>query len=344
MSRDEHRPVTRLSTPIDFDADGKQCDFIRLPHSVHRSAYGYLPIPLVCIKNGEGPTVLLMSGNHGDEYEGQVTLSKLCQTLEPSDIKGRVIILPMANYPAALAGLRTSPIDQGNLNRSFPGDPHGTVTQQIAFYIQSELMERADYMLDLHSGGSSLNYVPSAILGGDLSSDSFAQRLEMAKAFGAPFTFIFPAGAPSGVASESASARGTLAIGTEMAGSGTVSPAALRICERGVRNVLAHLGVMDGAQSDPPDTPTRLIRASDMKFFSYAPEIGLFEPVVELGDEVQAGQLAGRVHTPETPWRAPHEVRFEADGFVVCKRIPGRVERGDCVFHLGADFDPASLS
>ena len=74
MSLEERRVVTRLSTPIDFDADGKQCDFIRLPHSVHRSAYGYLPIPLVCIKNGDGPTVLLMSGNHGDEYEGQVTL------------------------------------------------------------------------------------------------------------------------------------------------------------------------------------------------------------------------------------------------------------------------------
>ena len=80
--------------------------------------------------------------------------------------------------------------------------------------------------------------------------------------------------------------------------------------------------MIDSAQSDPPETPTRLIRASDAKFFLTRP-IGLFEPVVELGDEVQAGQLAGRVHTPETPWRAPHEVRFEADGFVVCKRIQG---------------------
>ncbi len=343
MSLEERRVVTRLSTPIDFDDDGKQCDFIRLPHSVHRSAYGYLPIPLVCIKNGDGPTVLLMSGNHGDEYEGQVTLSKLCQTLEPADINGRVIILPMANYPAALAGLRTSPIDGGNLNRSFPGQPDGTVTQQIAYYIQSELMERADYMLDLHSGGSSLDYVPSAILGGDLATETFARRLAMAEAFGAPFTFIFPAGPPSGVASESAVERSTLAFGTEMAGSGTVTPAALRICERGVRNVLAHLGVLDPRAYEAPETPTRLVRASDMKFFSYAPEVGLFEPVVELGDIVQAGQLAGRVHTPETPWRAPSEVRFEADGFVVCKRIPGRVERGDCVFHLGADFDPDAI-
>ncbi len=114
---------SRLSTPIDFDAPGKQCDYVRLPHSVHRSAYGWLPIPIVCIRNGEGPTVLLMSGTHGDEYEGQVTLSKLVNQLEADDINGRLIILPMANYPAAKAGLRTSPIDELNLNRVYPGDP-----------------------------------------------------------------------------------------------------------------------------------------------------------------------------------------------------------------------------
>jgi len=42
---------------------------------------------------------------------------------------------------------------------------------------------------------------------------------------------------------------------------------------------------------------------------------------------------------PETPWQTPADVHFNADGLVVCKRIPGRVERGDCLFHLGADFE-----
>ena len=64
----------------------------------------------------------------------------------------------------------------------------------------------------------------------------------------------------------------------------------------------------------------------------------LFEPEVELGDEVKKGDLAGRIHTPETPWQSPADVFFDADGLVVCKRVPGRVERGDCLFHLGTDF------
>ena len=73
----------------DFDRDGKQHGFIRLPYSVHRSAYGWIPIPVACIKNGDGPRVLLMAGNHGDEYEGQVALGKLIRSLEAEEVCGR---------------------------------------------------------------------------------------------------------------------------------------------------------------------------------------------------------------------------------------------------------------
>ena len=106
-----------ILTTIDYEKEGKQTGYLRLPHSVHRSAYGWLPFPVACIRNGEGPTALLLSGTHGDEYEGQVTLSKLIHQMEPKDINGRLIILPMLNFPAAKAGLRTSPIDELNLNR-----------------------------------------------------------------------------------------------------------------------------------------------------------------------------------------------------------------------------------
>ena len=56
-----------LKAHVDFEREGKQHGFLRLPYSVHRSAYGWLPIPIVCIRNGDGPRVLLMSGSHGDE-------------------------------------------------------------------------------------------------------------------------------------------------------------------------------------------------------------------------------------------------------------------------------------
>lgn len=77
---------SRLSTRVDFDADGKQFGYLQLPHSVRRSAYGWLPVPIACVRNGNGPTVL--SGVHGDEYEDQITLSKLIGDLEPAAVSG----------------------------------------------------------------------------------------------------------------------------------------------------------------------------------------------------------------------------------------------------------------
>lgn len=103
------RSQSRLTAEIDFERDGKQHGFIRLPYSVHRSAYGWIPIPVTCIKNGSGLRVLLMAGNHGDEYERQVALGNLIRSLEPDVVKGRIIVLPSANFPAAMAGMRTSP-------------------------------------------------------------------------------------------------------------------------------------------------------------------------------------------------------------------------------------------
>ena len=95
------RSQSRLTAEIDFNRNGKQHGFIRLPYSVHRSAYGWIPIPVACVKNGAGPRILLMAGNHGDEYEGQVALGKLIRDLEPKPAE------PEPNRPAC-SGRRTA--------------------------------------------------------------------------------------------------------------------------------------------------------------------------------------------------------------------------------------------
>ena len=334
---------SHLSTRIDFEAEGKQAGYLQLPHSVHRSAYGWLPVPLVCVKNGAGPTVLLISGVHGDEYEGQITLSKLIRDLEAGDVSGRIIVLPMANFPAAKAGLRTSPIDDLNLNRVFPGAADGTPTRALAHYIDSVLMPMADYVLDLHSGGSSLMYLPTAILGGaKVTAAARKEELDLVRVFGAPYTFVFPDGqGHNGTTSASAGRHGVISIGTEMGGTGTVTPECLRVCEAGVRRVLRHVGVWHGAVSpdEAPAVTSRLLAAPSWDYFTHAPEDGVFEPRCELGDEVETGQIAGFLHEPATPGLAPVPVRFEVSGLVVCKRVPGRTVRGDCLFHLGVDPD-----
>lgn len=328
---------TLVVSEIDYEQDGKQTGYLRLPHSVHRSAYGWIPVPIVQLKNGDGPTALLISGNHGDEYEGQVALSKLCAGLDLEDVNGRLIIMPMANYPAAHAGLRTSPIDDGNLNRTFPGDPQGNPTQMIAHYIEEELMPMCDYFFDFHSGGSSLRY-PTTVLrqrGDDPEEEAALEALQIA--FDGDYGFIFGAGVDPRVSGAAAKRQGVLSIMTELGGAGTVTPEILAKAERGINRLLHFIGMLPNYEPDEP-RGMRLMELADLDYYCYARDEGLFEPYVEFMSEVKKGDAAGAIHHPETPWVDPTICYFDHDGLAICQRIPGRVERGDCLFHLATDI------
>ena len=331
---------SRITSEVDFGRDGKQQGFLRLPHSVHRSAYGWIPIPIIVIKHGTGPTVLLTAANHGDEYEGQIALMKLCRELQPKDVRGRLIILTATNYPAAIAGTRTSPIDGGNLNRSFPGEPDGRPTQAIAHYVESELLSRADFVIDLHSGGSSLMYLPSALVGRVSDPKLATQQLEMLKAFAAPIGYVGASGGADLTLLSGAERAGVPGIGTELGGAGSTSVHSLQVAERGVRRVLKYLGAVPDMDVGPEPPPSRIVHVGGNEYFVYSPDYGIWEPLAELGDEVQAGQPAAAVHSQQTPWREPVVANFLRSGTVLCKRVPGGVQRGDCLYHLATDEEP----
>jgi predicted deacylase len=268
-----------------------------------------------------------------------VALCNLVKSLDPARIQGRVIILPAANFPAAMAGRRTSPIDEGNLNRLFPGDPDGTVTEQIAYHIEHELVPMADLVCDLHSGGSSLMYVPSALFGGWQRDGSSTKGVAALKAFGSPVAYVAETNQGGArTLSGGAARQGIVCLGTEAGGSGHVTRGALSMVQRGVNNVLVHLGILPEDARIAPDAPTRFLEVGGPDYFVYAPEDGLFEPLVDLGEMVRAGQPAALIHLPETPWAEPATAHFARDGFVLCKRVPGRTVRGDCLFHLGTDI------
>ncbi|MBL8336800.1 MAG: succinylglutamate desuccinylase/aspartoacylase family protein [Rhodoferax sp.] len=328
---------TMIFTDIDYERQGKQVDWLNLPHSVTRSAYGAISIPIAVIRNGDGPTVFLMAGNHGDEYEGQIVLAKLIRELEPQHIRGRVIILPAANLPAAMDGARVSPIDQGNLNRAFPGDPHGTPTFAIAHYIDSILYPMAHFHHDLHSGGSSLKYVPFCSMrkSGDAALD--ARSLAALRAFDAPLSMVWAYNPENRLAGAAAARRGLVSLGGEFGGGGNVDRSSLAMLDRGVRNFLQFSGVMAQQETLPPPRGTRLVEVSSRDHYVYATEGGLLEPLVDLGAEVRQGDLAGQIHFVDNPSRPPVPCHFRRAGMVVCQRHFGRVERGDCVAHLATD-------
>ena len=113
-----------IFTDVDYDAQGKQVDWLHLPHSVTRSAYGAIAIPIAVIRNGDGPTVFLMAGNHGDEYEGQITLAKLIRELEPEHIQ-RAHHHPAGGQPAGGHGRRAGLADR-------PGQPEPGLSRRPA--------------------------------------------------------------------------------------------------------------------------------------------------------------------------------------------------------------------
>jgi predicted deacylase len=331
---------TRIWTTLDLEKDGKQHGFLRLPFSTDLSAYGTIPIPITCIRNGEGPTALLVAGNHGDEYEGQIALSKLARQIEPADVRGRIIILPALNYPAVAAGRRLSPLDVGKLNRLFPGQANGAPTEMIAHYVVTVLLPLSDLVIDLHSGGRSLSYYPCCLIrDGGIEAET-AKLVELMKIFGAPVGSISDGsgGGASTTLSAAAQSCGVPALTAELGGGGGVSRAGEAIATQGLRRVLRHIGILPRVETEPPP-PVRMMRVEGKDAFIYAACRGIFEPCVGIGDSVHAGQCAGFIHPIEGAHRPTEAIYLAKSGFVACCRFPAITDPGDCLFKLLSDIE-----
>ena len=324
---DQNQRPSPVVPTVDFDADGVQHGFLRLPWSRDDSAWGSVMIPVAVIRNGQGPTALLTGANHGDEYEGPLALYELARTLRPDEVTGTVIVVPALNYPAFRAGTRTSPIDGGNLNRSFPGRPDGTVTQKIADYVQRHLLPRADIVLDFHSGGRTLDFVPfcAAHILPDKAQE--ARAFAAVEAFSAPWSVKMLEIDAVGMLDTAAEEMGKIFVTTELGGGGTARAETVRIARRGVMNLLRHAGIVAGAVEK---TPTAWLDMPSGDCFSFAEEDGMIETMVDLGEPVTAGMVVARIHSIRRTGLAPQELRARMDGTPAPRHFPGLVKAGDC--------------
>lgn len=205
-----------ITTQIDLSRQGKQQGYLQVPYSHNLGGWANVMIPMTVITRGSGPTVLALGGNHGDEYQGQVAIMKLAQRISEGEIQGRLILIPSLNFPAALAATRLSPIDGMNLNRAFPGDAHGSVTSQIAHYLTHELFPISDAVIDIHSGGRSMEFVPCSHM--HVVSDR-AQRqamLDAMLAWNTDFCFLYTDIAGNGLLPVEAENQGKTVITTEL--------------------------------------------------------------------------------------------------------------------------------
>jgi N-alpha-acetyl-L-2,4-diaminobutyrate deacetylase len=315
-----------ISSTVPFDQDGIRHGFLRLPYSRDDSAWGSITIPLCVARNGEGPTALLTGANHGDEYEGPIALQNLAYSLNPADISGRVIIVPAFNFPAFRAATRTSPIDSGNMNRAFPGRPDGTVTEKIADYFQRTLLPMSDVVLDIHSGGKTLEFLPFSAA--HVLDDKAQQQACVAamRAFNAPFSMMLLEIDSAGMYDTAAEEQGKVFVSTELGGGGTATKSTIEIAKKGIRNVLIHAGILKG---DLDTAPSVSLDMPDGDCFVFSEHDGLIESCVELGQNISKGDMVARVWPIDRTGVPPLEYRARRSGIVAGRHFPGLVQSGD---------------
>ena len=243
-------------------------------------------------------------------------------------MKGRIIIVPALNYPAFRAGTRTSPIDRGNLNRSFPGKPDGTVTEKIADYITRHLIPLADIVLDFHSGGRTLDFLPYAAAHELPDKQQEKRCFDAVAAFAAPFSMKMLEIDAVGMLDTTVEEMGKVFVTTELGGAGTATARSIEIARRGSLSLLRHAGILSG---EPSVQATRWLDMPSSDCFTFAEDEGLIAFAVDLGDAVRSGEIVARVYPVGKTGIAPIEYRAAMDGVLAARHVPGLIKAGDCL-------------
>ena len=318
----------------------KDFELDELPRSEKRTAWldiagradgGKWRLPLLTVIGAEdGPTLLVLAGVHGDEYEGIAAIPQVYRAIKPQDLRGRLILAPICNMPAYEAVQRSSPIDDLNLARVFPGDVDGTITRQIAWWLSHTLLPHADFLIDLHTGG--IAYELPTLIGyvhddGELGQAS----LEAAVAFGAPVMWGHPLPLPAGRSISTATSLGIPSLYTEAPGGGRCDPDVVVCFRAGVLNVMKHLDMISG-NLNPRQLTHHLVGDGNLDTVIQAPIDGFFQREVSLLETVKRGQLLGAILDATGVEVA--QVDADQDGLIIMLRGIPFVKVGDGIAHI----------
>ncbi len=334
-----------VSCSIDLTAPGKQIGHLAFPKITNTAGWASTFVHIASIGNGDGPTVLVLAGNHGDEYEGQVAAMRLLQELQPEQVNGAVIVIPVLSPAASKANTRNWP-SGANFNRSFPGRPDGPPNEQLADYLTRVLFPLADVVIDMHSGGRSAWFLPCSHMH---VVDDPAQRkamLEGMEAWCSDWHYLYIDVNGHGLLPVEAENQGKLVITTELGGGGRVPAPVHRLAWTGLNNVLRHVGVLEGEVQTRASLglpPAVILDGRNPATIVVSPEDGMFEGILEPGDPVAAGEPVGRLWFIDRPDRPAELLLSPVDGFVVVTKAIPVTEQGDSVFVVGTPIDRAAL-
>ncbi len=267
---------------------------------------GYLEVPAgvdaatnipVIVINGEklGPVLALVSGAHGTEYTSIIAIEKLINLLDPSQIAGTVILVPLVNIQSFEQKVpHVNPVDNKSMNRFYPGKADGTQTERASFLVTKQVVDRCDYLIDYHGGDLDESLRPYAYWAptGKESQDQICK--EMVLAFGLDHIIIWR-DRPTDLAAtryldNTSTARGKPSIVVEAGHAGTVEADDVALLVDGTISTMRALKMLSG-NPRPVENPVWLDRVVDV--LSDGP--GIWYPLVKRGTYVQEGMKIGFV-------------------------------------------------
>ena len=304
---------------------GKQTLFVELSSSVAGEVLG---IPVMIVNGGQkGGTLVALAGIHGDEYEGVQALHEVFHRINPNDLTGRLIAVPIANLTAHRNCSRETPIDGLNLARVFPGRPNGTLTERLANFLSKSIIPEGNFLIDFHSAG--IRYLIPPLVGYEISdTESGRTSREAAVIFGTPTIWGHPGEPPPGRTVSEAHRLGIPWLYVESSGGGRIRTEELSYYTDGLLNLLKFLKMLPGSIDVEPKQLS-LIGNGNIDNAMVADKAGFFVPKVNVLDHVAHNQLIGVIR--DVFGETIAESRAGESGVVVLIRALPVVYPGDIV-------------
>ena len=309
-----------------------------------QKATGYLEVPAnsdaatnipVVVVNGSkpGPTLALVSGAHGTEYASIIALEKVIQTIDPTQVSGKLIIVPLVNLASFEKKVpHVNPVDGKSMNRFYPGNPNGTQTERASAVITKEVVEKCDYLIDLHGGDLDESLRPYSYWSKTGNEKLDTASRGMVLAFGLDHIIVVTDRPKDPNASRyldsTASTRGKAAIAVEAGYSGTTEPEDVQKLVDGCYNTMRFLKMLPGEPS-PVGNPVWIGKVLSVT----SPNPGLFYPLVKRGTYVAEGMRIGYVtdYFGKTVW----EARAPSSGVVLYICSVPSMKKDDNVANIG---------
>lgn len=338
---------------IDLASSGRQVGHLLVPPDIIRGL-GPTYVPITSIANGSGPTVLISGGNHGDEYEGQIAALRLIRDIDPAQVTGRLIVVPVISMEASRARSRFWPTGE-NFNRSFPGNANGPPIEQLADFFSTVLFPLADVVIDMHSSGSNGWITPCSHMCVPQNATQRRLMVEAMEAWNSDFHFLYTSA--GNYLPNEAERQGRVVVTTELGGSTRIPVAVQELAWTGLTNVLRHVGVLEGKPVTRASLGLPPAVIVDCRFDDghvgdvgsglhdkiVSPATGLFEVLVEPGSAVSEGQPLGRVWSPHDPTLPPMDVRSPMNGYLMGLKTLPPVTKGQSLALVGPPIDREAL-